>query len=205
MARNPARYRDLRDDLVAANMGMTLDCYVIRSILASALFGFIWAVVGFLVMRLAILPEIGIRVYNVFALQLPALFSTDTSFLVLHIVVSVLIFVIAVNIALLFFRTYPSLLKKERATRINLLLHNAVAYIYAMRRGGTEMMAVFRSVSRETFMVRSPTSSGALSGIPTTWVMTWSPRSGTCRRRPHLRNCVTFSRISYRWSRVEGM
>ena len=150
MARNPARYRDLRDDLVAANMGMTLDCYVIRSILASALFGFIWAVVGFLVMRLAILPEIGIRVYNVFALQLPALFSTDTSFLVLHIVVSVLIFVIAVNIALLFFRTYPSLLKKERATRINLLLHNAVAYIYAMRRGGTEMMAVFRSVARET-------------------------------------------------------
>jgi len=150
IARNPARYRDLRDDLVSANIGMTLDCYVIRMFIISTLFGLIWATAAFLTMRFVVFPEIGIRVYNVFALRLPALLSTDTSVFLLHIAISALIFVITANAALLFFRTYPSLLKKERTTAINLLLHNAVAYIYAMRRGGSEMMAIFRSVARET-------------------------------------------------------
>ena len=147
VTRDPVRYRDLRDDLIAANMGITLDRYVMRALLTSVLFGVIWAVVGFLVMRFAVLPEVRVRVHNVFAVRLPAFVLTDASVAALQVAVSALIFVIAAYAAFLFFRAYPSLLKKNRAAGINLLLHNAVAYIYAMRRGGAEMMAVFRAIS----------------------------------------------------------
>lgn len=150
IARNPVQYHNLRDDLIAVNMGVTLDCYVIRALLTSTLFGLIWAVAGFLAMRFSTFPGISIRVHNVFAVRLPAFVLTDTSVLILNIVESVVIFVIAAYATLFFFRVYPSLLKKNRAAEINLLLHNAVAYIYAMRRGGTEVMEIFRSVARET-------------------------------------------------------
>jgi len=143
------RYRDLRDDLIAANMGITLDRYIMRALLTSVLFGVIWAVVGFLAMRLAVLPEVRVRVHNVFAVRLPAFVLTDASVAALQVAASALIFVIAAYAAFLFFRAYPSLLKKNRAAGINLLLHNAVAYIYAMRRGGAEMMEIFRSVAGE--------------------------------------------------------
>lgn len=149
VTRDPVRYRDLRDDLIAANMGITLDRYVMRALLTSVLFGVIWAVVGFLVMRFAVLPEVRVRVHNVFAVRLPAFVLTDASVAALQVAVSALIFVIAAYAAFLFFRAYPSLLKKNRAAGINLLLHNAVAYIYAMRRGGAEMMEIFRSVAGE--------------------------------------------------------
>ena len=149
VTRDPVRYRDLRDDLIAANMGITLDRYIMRALLTSVLFGVIWAVVGFLAMRLAVLPEVRVRVHNVFAVRLPAFVLTDASVAALQVAASTLIFVIAAYAAFLFFRAYPSLLKKNRAAGINLLLHNAVAYIYAMRRGGAEMMEIFRSVAGE--------------------------------------------------------
>ena len=41
----------------------------------------------------------------------------------------------------------PGIEKNNRAIKINLTLHNAVAYMYAMRRGGAELMTIFRSLS----------------------------------------------------------
>jgi flagellar protein FlaJ len=41
----------------------------------------------------------------------------------------------------------PGIEKKNREIRINLTIHNAVAYMYAMRRGGAQLMAIFRSIS----------------------------------------------------------
>ena len=41
----------------------------------------------------------------------------------------------------------PGIEKNNRKIKINLTLHNAVAYMYAMRRGGAQMMTIFRSLS----------------------------------------------------------
>ncbi len=42
---------------------------------------------------------------------------------------------------------YPAIKKSSRGTQINLSLHNAVPYMYAMRRGGAEMLEIMRSIS----------------------------------------------------------
>jgi len=141
--RDPVRYRGLREDLVAANMGVTLDRYLTRTFLVSGLFGALWAFAAFLAMHLPVLPQVSIGIYNVFSIRLPAFVPTDT----LQIAVSVLVFVLAAYAAYRFFLRYPSLVKKNRTTRINLLLHHAVAYMYAMRQGGAEMLGVFRAIS----------------------------------------------------------
>ena len=41
----------------------------------------------------------------------------------------------------------PGIKKRNRATKINLTLHNAVAYMYAMRKGGAQLLTIFRSLS----------------------------------------------------------
>jgi len=41
----------------------------------------------------------------------------------------------------------PAYEKRNRARKINMTLHNAVAYMYAMRRGGAQLMMIFRSLS----------------------------------------------------------
>ena len=47
----------------------------------------------------------------------------------------------------LLFLRLPGIEKNSRAIKINLTLHNAVAYMYAMRRGGAQLMPIFRSLS----------------------------------------------------------
>ncbi|CVK31425.1 type II secretion system F family protein [Methanoculleus bourgensis] len=145
--RDPIRYRSLREDLVAANMGVTLERYLLRTFLVSGLFGLFWAVLALLTLRFAVLPQVSIRIYNVFAIRLPAFMLVDPMVGVLQVVASAVVFIITAYAGSVFFLRYPSLVKKNRETRINLLLHHAVAYMYAMRQGGAEMMAVFRAIS----------------------------------------------------------
>lgn len=150
VVRGPVRYKPLRDDLVSANMGVTLDRYLMRSLLMSGLFGAVWAALGYLALHLAVLPSVSVGIHNVFGVRLPELVLTDASIGALRVLASIFIFFIAAYAAYLFFLTYPAVLKKSRATKINLLLHNAVAYIYAMRRGGAEMITIFRSIAEES-------------------------------------------------------
>ncbi|SCL75355.1 flagellar assembly protein J [Methanoculleus chikugoensis] len=144
---DPLRYRDLHNALVAANMGITLDRYLLRTFFASGLFGLFCAIAGFFVMNLLSLPEFHIGIHNIFRLGIPALELTGTAVMILQVVLTAVIFVLAADAAYLFFLYYPSLVKKNRATRINLLLHNAVSYMYALRRGGAQMVTIFRSIS----------------------------------------------------------
>jgi len=144
---DPLRYRDLHNALVAANMGITLDRYLLRTFFASGLFGLFCAIAGFFVMNLLSLPEFHIGIHNIFRLGIPALELSGTAVMILQVVLTAVIFVLAADAAYLFFLYYPSLVKKNRATRINLLLHNAVSYMYALRRGGAQMVTIFRSIS----------------------------------------------------------
>ncbi len=144
--RDPIRYRSLREDLVAANLGVTLDRYLLLTFLASGLFGAFWAILVFLVLRFAVLPRMSIGIYNVFAIHLPEVMLVDPMISILQVVASLVVFLITAYAASLVFLQYPTLVKANRATRINLLLHHAVAYMYAMRQGGAEMMGVFRAI-----------------------------------------------------------
>ena len=144
--RDPIRYRSLREDLVAANLGVTLDRYLLLTFLASGLFGAFWAILVFLVLRFAVLPQMSIGIYNVFAIHLPEVMLVDPMISILQVVASLVVFLITAYAASLVFLQYPTLVKANRATRINLLLHHAVAYMYAMRQGGAEMMGVFRAI-----------------------------------------------------------
>ena len=144
--RDPIRYRSLREDLVAANLGVTLDRYLLRAFLVSGLFGMFWAILTFFVLRFAVLPQMSIGIYNVFAIHLPEVMLVDPMISILQVVASLVVFLITAYAASLVFLQYPTLVKANRATRINLLLHHAVAYMYAMRQGGAEMMGVFRAI-----------------------------------------------------------
>ena len=144
--RDPIRYRSLREDLVAANLGVTLDRYLLRAFLVSGLFGMFWAILTFFVLRFAVLPQMSIGIYNVFAIHLPEVMLVDPMISILQVVASLVVFLITAYAVSLVFLQYPTLVKKNRATRINLLLHHAVAYMYAMRQGGAEMMGVFRAI-----------------------------------------------------------
>lgn len=145
--RDPIRYRSLHEALVAANMGITLDRYLVRTFLVSVLFGLFWAIIAILVMRFAALPRLGIGIYNVFSLHVPEFLLADPALGLLQALASLVIFAVAARVASLLLLQYPSVVKKNRATRINLLLHHAVAYMYAMCQGGAEIMSVFRAIS----------------------------------------------------------
>ncbi|MDV2481265.1 secretion system protein [Methanoculleus sp. Wushi-C6] len=148
--RDPVRYRGLHEDLVAANLGVTLDRYLLRMFLTSGLFGLFCALAAFLAMRFSLLPRVNIGVYNVFSLHLPAFIQAEPAIGALQAAMCVSVFGVAAYAAGVFFLRYPSLVKKNRETRINLLLHHAVAYMYAMRQGGAEMMAVFRAIGESS-------------------------------------------------------
>ncbi len=145
--RDPIRYRSLREDMVAANMGVTLDRYLLQIFIASGLFGAFWAILAFVTLRFAVIPQVSIGVYNVFAIRFPAFMLADPVVGILQVAASVVVFAITAYVSSLLFLQYPSIIKKNREVRINLLLHHAVAYMYAMRQGGAEMMGVFRAIS----------------------------------------------------------
>ena len=148
--RNPAEYRGLRDDLIAANMGMTLERYLLHASLISGLFGLFCAISGCFAMLLSPPSALSIRIHNVFSLQLPEFMVTDASIAALQVAAGVVIFVVATYAAYLLFLRYPAIRKKNRASRINLLLHSAVSYMYAMRRGGAQMIPIFRAIGEST-------------------------------------------------------
>ena len=89
-------------------------------------------------------------IYNVFYLQLPD-FLTNIPFGAYIQSLSVVIsFIFGTYIAYTLLLKLPHIEKKSREVKINLTLHNAVAYMYAMRRGGAQMMTIFRAISERS-------------------------------------------------------
>ena len=149
IVRNPQRYDGLRSDLISARFGMTLDQYLWRSIKITLVAGFFFALMGYLIISLFGLqiPNGKIGIYNVFNLQLPVFFNAIyPSAYILALFIIVALFIGAYLGYTLMLRL-PAIEKKNRSIKINLTLHNAVAYMYAMRRGGAQLMTIFRSLS----------------------------------------------------------
>ncbi len=84
---------------------------------------------------------------NVFNFQLPVIFNTLYPTIYIQAIVIVLSFFIGTYAGYVLLLKLPGIEKNNRSIKINLTLHNAVAYMYAMRRGGAQMMTIFRSLS----------------------------------------------------------
>jgi len=147
--KDPVRYHSLHADMISARIGMTLDQYIWRSVKVAFLTGIAFAVIGYLASIFLSLQlttgKAGIT--NVFNFEMPVIFNTIYPAEYVQVLVVILSFFIGVYIGYILLLKLPGIEKNNRSIKINLTLHNAVAYMYAMRRGGAQMMPIFRSLS----------------------------------------------------------
>ena len=147
LKRNPDAFMQLHADLISARMGITLNRFLQICLISALVTGFSAGIAAALFASLIYIPRVSIQIYNVFNLQLPSYYIpqlNQTNFAILAFFV---IFVLLSFISYQVMLKYPSIKKASRTTKINLSLHNAVSYMFAMRRGGAEMLDIFRSMS----------------------------------------------------------
>jgi len=147
--KDPLKYHNLHADLISARMGMTIEQYIWRSVKISLLCGILLAVFGFFFGNLIV---VALKVnqsgfYNVFNIEVPRFFYTPAFGQYIQVLTVVICFAIGTYVAYASLLKFPGIEKRSRSIRINLTLHNAVAYMYAMRRGGAQLMTIFRSLS----------------------------------------------------------
>jgi len=146
---DPVRYQNLHADMISSRIGMTVEQYVWRSVQIASLVGALFALFGYLFGNV-ILNMIQNRqggVYNVFNIDLSALYTTPLFGQYMPAITAIICFAAGTYVAYSGLIRLPTLEKKNRSVRINMTLHNAVAYMYAMRKGGAQMMVIFRSLS----------------------------------------------------------
>ncbi|WAI02251.1 type II secretion system F family protein [Methanogenium organophilum] len=149
IGRRPAKYRSVREDLLSARTGLTIEQYLTYCVLISVAFGAVIGIFGYLVAMLLFFPEVQTGIVNIFSTTIPSFTITQPTLpeMVQRSLVMVVFFAVAsLGIYQLLLR-YPTMMKDNRAVRINLSLHNAVSYMYAMRRGGSEILPIFKSLS----------------------------------------------------------
>ena len=147
--RDKLRYQSLQADMVSARTGMTLDQYLWRSLKMALLAGILFALLGYVVSTYFSLQVLTGRagISNVFNIHLPDFFSTLNTADYLQALIIIVSFCIGTFIGYALLLRLPAIEKNNRKIKINLTLHNAVAYMYAMRRGGAQLMTIFRSLS----------------------------------------------------------
>jgi len=182
--RNPLRYQELKENLESARMGVTVEHYLSRAIQAGVIAGIAFALLGFWLTAVLVYTIEGgsyTGIYNVFSIPFPDQIGVQSPYAFpFQVIGSILAFFIGFVLVYLVALYYPSMQKGNRATKINLTLHNAVAYMYAMRKGGAEMMTIFRSLSENAIIYGEVALEfRQVSAMRTFSGTTWSPPSGT--------------------------
>lgn len=147
--KDPVRFHGLHADLISSRSGMTLEQYLGRAIRVAFLSGILLAVVGYISSSFLSLQMVTGKagISNVFNIQMPVILDSIYPTIYVQAFVVIVAFVIGTYVGYLLMLKMPSMNKGSRAIKINLTLHNAVAYMYAMRRGGAQLMTIFRSLS----------------------------------------------------------
>ncbi len=150
--RDPYRFHSLRMNLLATRMGITLERYLTILVFSSVAIGAIFAIIGFLIVGIGVRTEFTIQsdIVNIFNLKVPVFVSAFFTTFLFQLTVAILVFIFVTYLVFSLGKIYPSLEKKNRELKINIGLHNAVAYMYAMRRGGAELLTIFRSLSESS-------------------------------------------------------
>ena len=146
---DPVRYNSLHADMVSARMGLTPEQYLWRTAKIALVTGTLLAGLGFFLSAFVAFPSLNrkIGITNVFNIQMPVFFNVIYPAGYIGGFIAVLLFIIGAYAAYSLLLKMPALEKANRAIKINLTLHNAVAYMYAMRKGGAQLMAIFHSLS----------------------------------------------------------
>ena len=149
---DPVRFHSLHADMISARVGITLEQYLWRAIRVSILTGILFAIVGyfgsaFLSMQV-VTGKAGIT--NLFNFQMPVLFDFIYPAIYLQAFVVIVAFAVGTYAGYVLMLKLPGIEKSNRSIKINLTLHNAVAYMYAMRRGGAQLMTIFESLSERS-------------------------------------------------------
>ncbi|MFA6332855.1 MAG: secretion system protein, partial [Methanoregula sp.] len=139
--RDPVRYSLLHADMISARFGMTLEQYIWRSLKIAVLTGLVFALIAFFASAFLPLPVVNgkIGIVNVFNLQMPVIFDIIYPIEYILALLLVLSFCIGTYAGYSLLMKLPGIEKNNRSIKINLTLHNAVAYMYAMRKGGSEL------------------------------------------------------------------
>ena len=148
MVRDPIRYRGLHADLISSRSGLTLEQFLWRSLKISILAGLLFGISGFFASQfLSTDIQSGRGVYNVLNFQVPGILGFLSNALIVEGISIAVSFAFGTYLTYLLLLRFPATEKKSRAITINLTLHNAVAYMYAMRRGGAQLMTIFSALS----------------------------------------------------------
>jgi len=148
LLRDPLSHHVLHADLVSARFGVTLEQYLWKCLRIAILAGVFFGILGYLVGRFfAIQIAAGKGIYNVLNLRVPDNLLFLFGPLALEIAGAVVAFLIGAYVVWALLMRWPVIEKKNRSVRINLTLHNAVAYMYAMRKGGAQLTSIFTALS----------------------------------------------------------
>jgi len=128
---------------------MTLEQYLGQVIRVSLLSGVLLAVLGYFASAFLSLQVVTGKagITNVFNVQMPVIFNAVYPTVYVQAFVVIAAFLLGTYAGYLLMLKMPGINKGSRSIKINLTLHNAVAYMYAMRRGGAQLMTIFRSLS----------------------------------------------------------
>jgi len=150
--KDPYRFQNLKLNLIATRKGVTLETYLLVLITISVIIGCIFSLIGYLIVGIGIRTQFTIQsdIVNIFNLQIPVIASAFFTTFMLQVLVAVLVFIFVSFLVFTLGKLYPALEKKNRELKINIGLHNSVAYMYAMRRGGAELLVIFRSLSESS-------------------------------------------------------
>ncbi|MCX6687335.1 MAG: secretion system protein, partial [Methanoregula sp.] len=147
--KDPLKYHSLHSDMISSRSGMTVEQFIWRSLVIGVLCGVLLSIFGFFfgTMIVYALGSGSSGIYNVFNIQVPAFMFAPASAQFIQVLSVVICFAVGTYVAYAALLRFPGIEKRNRSIRINLTLHNAVAYMYAMRRGGAQLMTIFHSLS----------------------------------------------------------
>ncbi|HXW98391.1 MAG TPA: type II secretion system F family protein [Methanomicrobiales archaeon] len=140
------KYNSLHTDLVSARSGVTIEHYLFQTFVITILSGVFCAFAGFITADIIAGMPVSSQIYDVFGIY--RVFPQAVPMLLFRGGVTVAAFIGGAALGYQVMTGFPSLLKSHRGTRINLSLHSAVAYMYAMQRGGAELSTIFESLAR---------------------------------------------------------
>ena len=147
LKRDPDAYRILHAEMISARMGITLYRFIQLCLISALVTGLGVGILGAVIASFVYIPTVSIHIYNVFNIHLPSYYIPEFNQANFSIIVFLVLFVISSVLAYNLYLMYPGIKRSSRKTKINLSLHNAVSYMFAMRRGGAEMLEIFRSMS----------------------------------------------------------
>lgn len=151
--RDPMRFQHLRNDIISARLGITVERLYYYAFVSGIGIG---AAIGTLFYFIAgifepiIVPRAAYEFTRQNRLSIEWLSDLPLEDIIFRAIIAVIIFMIISYLTYRIVLVFPGIMKSSRATRINLTLHNAVAYMYAMRRGGAELIEIFRSLSENS-------------------------------------------------------